>query len=106
MSVLLYLCSRVPARDDSALQRCRVAGCCVITGQPAAAQRGAVIGAQGFCLGCAGKGCTLLTDHHAVNRVISAEGEHATMDKASVVEAVINDIKANTSVQDDPIDTR
>lgn len=36
--------------------------------------------------------------------IISADGEHAAMDKETLVETVINDIKSNTPLQDEPVD--
>ncbi|MCW8964654.1 MAG: hydroxysqualene dehydroxylase HpnE [Gammaproteobacteria bacterium] len=47
-----------------------------------------------------------ITSHpKIVAAVISADGEHASMSKEELVQTVVNDIKANTDLQDDPIDS-
>ena len=47
-----------------------------------------------------------ITSHpKMVAAVISADGEHAAMHKDELVQTVINDIKANTPLQDDPVDS-
>lgn len=47
-----------------------------------------------------------ITSHpKIVAAVISAEGEHASISKEALTQAVINDIKTNTPLQDEPIDS-
>ena len=47
-----------------------------------------------------------ITSHpKIVAAVISADGEHAAMDKAELVKTVIDDIRKNTPLQDDPVDS-
>jgi len=47
-----------------------------------------------------------ITSHpKMVAAVISADGEHASMSKDTLVQTVINDIKANTPLQDNPVDS-
>ena len=47
-----------------------------------------------------------ITSHpKIIAAVISADGEHASMSKDELLQTVINDIKANTNCQDDPIDS-